>query len=165
MPFISYFNEYESEKKDYKNYAHNPCYLKIDRSNPEKEFEDYLSKSKKVSWWWKNGEARSDFFSVKYSNSRKITSSFYPDYIIRFIDGSTGLIEVKDIQDRDGDNDTKFKAECLQEYMKTYKSRKLKGGIAIKFSNSWMINNKTTYDWKKTSSNNLEDWMLFEDFC
>ena len=165
IPEISYFNEYEYEKNDYNKYSHDPCYLKIDRSNPEKEFEKFIDNNPNIHWWWKNGESRSDFFSIKYANSKNIVSCFYPDYIIKLKNNSLAILEVKDREDRDGDADTKLKAEALQKYVEKNKSNKILGGIVIKFINSWMINQKTIYNWSKTKSDNLEDWISFDNFC
>ena len=36
----------DEEIKNFKKYSHTPCYLKLDRSQPEKEFEIFLEVNK-----------------------------------------------------------------------------------------------------------------------
>jgi hypothetical protein len=77
---------------------------------------------------------------------------------VQLIDGRIGIFETKDMEDRDGGNYTKAKAEKLQEYIKEQKGKKLFGGIAIEKSDGWKINQKAVYDWNKCEKNDWSDW-------
>jgi len=155
----SFYNQYSDEKMDYENYIYKPCYLNAARLNPEKRFEKLLKEmAAKVVWWWKNGENNRDYLGIKYEYSDGDIHTFYPDYLVQLASGQLGIIEVKDIGDRDGETYTKAKAEKLQEYIKQQKNKKLFGGIAIEKSNVWKINQKEKYIWNKCEKNDWSDW-------
>lgn len=153
-----FYNEYTDEIVKVKNYAYEPCYLNIDRSNPEREFEAFLNTSaSKIDWWWKNGENKQDYFGVKYEYQNSIYT-FYPDYLVKLTDGRLGFFEVKDSGDRDGKTYTKAKAEALQKYIASQKSKKLFGGIVIEKNHAWLINDNKTFDWEKCERGNWDEW-------
>ena len=87
-------------------------------------------------------------------------NTFYPDYLVQFVGGKTGIFETKDQGDRDGQTYTKAKAEKLQAYIKEQnaKGKKLLGGIAIQRNGVWKINQKPVYDWSKCEQNVWSDW-------
>jgi type III restriction enzyme len=155
----SFFNQHTDERVEHKKFVYEPCYLSASRLNPEKNFEKFLvENSDKLVWWWKNGENKQDYFGVKYEYPVGVIHTFYPDYLVQLADGRIGIIETKDIGDRDGGNYTKAKAEKLQEYIKEQKGKKLFGGIAIEKSDGWKINQKTVYDWSKCEKNDWSEW-------
>jgi type III restriction enzyme len=81
LPVELFYNEHADEIVKSKKYAYDPSYLDINRSAPEKEFEDYLNQnSSKIVWWWKNGENKQDYFGIKYEYQKDIYT-FYPDYL------------------------------------------------------------------------------------
>ena len=154
-----FFNQHTDERVDYEKYVYDPCYLSVARLNPEKNFEKFLkNNADKIIWWWKNGENKQDYFGIKYEYPAGFIHTFYPDYLVRLVDGRLGIFEVKDIDDRDGLNYTKAKSEKLHEYIKEQKGKKLFGGIAIEKSDGWKINQKEKYDWGKCEKNNWSDW-------
>jgi type III restriction enzyme len=158
LPLEFFYNEYTDEIIQTKKYAYEPCYLNIDRSNPEREFETYLNtNSPKIDWWWKNGENKRDYFGIKYEYEGKIYT-FYPDYLIKLSDGRLGLFETKDVGDREGKTYTKAKAEVLQRYVNSQSNKKIFGGIVVQHSHEWLLNNKDIYDWGKCEHNNWDDW-------
>jgi type III restriction enzyme len=63
------------------------------RWRTEKAFIDFLEKSDKIKWWFKNGERDAIFFSVPYENGEK--KPFYVDFIIKLKDGRIGLFDSK----------------------------------------------------------------------
>lgn len=153
-----FYNEYTDEVVQARKYAYEPCYLNVDRSRPEREFEAFLNdNSLKIDWWWKNGENKQDYFGIKYEYAGSIYT-FYVDYLVKLADGRLGLIEIKDSGDRDGKTYTKAKAEALQEYIKSQKNKKLFGGIIIERNKAWQINDKATYDWEKCELGDWSDW-------
>lgn len=157
-----FYNEYTDEIVKTKKYVYEPCYLNTDRSKPEREFEDLLNKnSSKIDWWWKNGENKQEYFGIKYEYAGSI-STFYPDYLVKFSDGCLGLLEVKDVGDRDGKTYTKAKAESLQKYLVNQSNKKVFGGIIIQRSHEWLINDESVYDWEKCEKGNWEDWKIFD---
>jgi len=155
----SFFNQHTDERVEHEKFVYEPCYLSASRLNPEKNFEKFLAEnSDKIVWWWKNGENKQDYFGIKYEYPVGAIHTFYPDYLVQLTDGRIGIIETKDMGDRDGGNYTKAKAEKLQEYIKEQKGKKLFGGIAIEKSDGWKINQKSVYDWSKCEKNNWSDW-------
>jgi len=155
----SFFNQHTDERVEQEKFVYEPCYLSASRLNPEKNFEKFLAEnSDKIVWWWKNGENKQDYFGVKYEYPAGVIHTFYPDYLVQLADGRIGIIETKDMGDRDGGNYTKAKAEKLQEFIKEQKGKKLFGGIAIEKSDGWKINQKSVYDWSKCEKNDWSDW-------
>ncbi len=163
IPKESFYNQHSDEAVRAENYVYDPCYLSIDRTSPELEFEKFLKdkvNSKNAVWWWKNGESRKDFFGIKYEYPKGEIHTFYPDYLVQLTEGKVGIFETKDAQDREGVSYTKAKAERLQEYIEEQnkKGKKLFGGIVIQSSRVWKINQKPTYDWEKCLLGNWGDW-------
>ncbi|MEI7589998.1 MAG: DEAD/DEAH box helicase family protein [Deltaproteobacteria bacterium] len=155
----SFFNQHTDERVEQEKFVYEPCYLSASRLNPEKNFEKFLAENNdKIVWWWKNGENKQDYFGIKYEYPAGFIHTFYPDYLVQLADGRIGIIETKDMGDRDGGNYTKAKAEKLQEYIKEQKGKTLFGGIAIEKSDGWKINQKSVYDWNKCEKNDWSDW-------
>lgn len=128
VPAIEYFNELH-EKADINNYAMNPCYLRTSRRIPEQEFEELLSKSKEVLWWYKNGVSKEMYFAIAYTHPQDgLQHSFYPDYIVCFKDKTVGIYDTKSGFTAESD-ETEAKSDALQEYIKKNKAKQLTGGI------------------------------------
>ncbi|MDP2670967.1 MAG: DEAD/DEAH box helicase family protein [bacterium] len=130
VPALQYFNElYEAIETS--NYSQEPCYVQKGRSAPEKEFEDEIKKSKTIDWWYKNGTNKESFFALPYQHPIKDTKqSFYPDFIIHFKDGSTGIYDTKSEATAES-TETAAKSDALYAYLKELNSKgfKVKGGI------------------------------------
>jgi len=155
IPSILYFNELY-QKNDSGKYILEPCYLAERKSEVEQQFEDKLEKSKNVLWWFKNGEKKEDFFAILYVNSiEDKLSAFYPDYIVKFKDGSIGIYDTKAGITASAP-ETKDKAEALNKYLKGLSKKKIKasGGIIIKESRGWFVNEGVSYKYDK----NLSGW-------
>jgi type III restriction enzyme len=76
----------------------NECYLKKEYSGRDNElnFIKYIDDSKKVHWWFKNGDSGKDYFSLKYYNTTEQEERlFYPDWIIKLSDGRFGIFDTK----------------------------------------------------------------------
>lgn len=130
VPIVEYFNEYY-EEQNVPNYVHDKCYLRKDRTEPEKKFEQVLTLSSKVSWWFKNGVDKETYFAVDYSDPKtSLLRAFYPDYIVCFTDGTVGIFDTKSGFTADSD-ETKAKAESLHNYIQAQikAGKKLRGGI------------------------------------
>jgi len=155
-----FFNQHADEKKDYKLCIYEPCYLSVNRSNPEKEFEQYLeTKIEKIEWWFKNGVSKKDFFGIKYEEN-DMPQTFYPDYIIQL---KSGNVFIGDTKAGNTATDAKSRAEALQKYIEEQnaKGNNLIGGIIIKdITNKWRVNQQAIYNYDK---NDLTKWVYFDE--
>ena len=109
----------------------------------EEAFVKFLESSKDVVWWYKNGDSGSEYFSIAYRNPDENKEKlFYPDWIIQtkkallILDTKGGITAES--------NDTKYKAEALQAWLKGRKG--FDGGIAVLDTpNGWKINRNAKY--------------------
>lgn len=122
------------ESVDIDKYFYESCYLQKTRSKPERGIEDFIkSHLDKIEFWWKNGDNGTDYFSIAYELENEGTKSFFPDYIIKFIDGRIGILEAKDRKDTQ--KKTEAKSKRLYEYIKdeNIKGKNIFGGIVADF--------------------------------
>ena len=130
VPPVDYYNE-NYEKGNIYNYAMDKCYLRIDRREPEKMFEEELQDNNNIIWWYKNGSDKSVYFAIPYIHpSDGRLHSFYPDYIVLFQNGKTGIFDTKagfTVESAE----TAAKSNALQEYIldQTNNGKLLLGGI------------------------------------
>jgi type III restriction enzyme len=137
LPAIDQFGEnYELVQTE--RYPYIECYLRKDRSEPEKHFEKMLEDSSNVEWWYKNGEGQQQYFSVSYQTideETKLTKllNFYPDYITRYTDGTIGIYDTKSGRTVT-EASTYGKSDALQAYIAEQNDTgaKLAGGILNK---------------------------------
>ncbi|MCL5006688.1 MAG: DEAD/DEAH box helicase family protein [Patescibacteria group bacterium] len=127
-------------------------------TNNEKKFIDFLesSKNKNVVWWHKNGDTGSEHFSISYySHEENREKLFYPDWIIK-TKGGVLIIDTKAGITAES-NDTKYKAEALQVWLKS--RRGFDGGIAVQDGpNGWKINRNTKYSFNSS----LKGWDVLD---
>lgn len=124
----------------------------------EKAFVEFLeaSKNKSISWWYKNGDAGSEYFSISYYNPDENKEKlFYPDWIIQtknavyILDTKAGITAES--------NDTRYKAEALQVWLKG--KRGFEGGIVVQDGpNGWKINRNAKYSFDSS----MKGWEVFE---
>lgn len=158
LPRELFFNKHSDERVEKGKYAYSPCYLSTSRSAPERQFEAFLeNNSEQIRWWWKNGEKKKEYFGIKYEYA-SVIHTFYPDYLVRLKDGRLGMLEVKDVADRDGRTYTKAKAEALQGWLKDQKRKDLFGGIIVERAKTWLIHTGLTYDWEKCENGDWGEW-------
>lgn len=140
-------------------YYYNECYLQKDRSNPEKDFEDFIkSNLDKIKFWVKNRDYGMEYFCMVYELDES-KYEFYPDYIIKFNDGRIGIFEAK--KDEDGSDKTIKKAERLYKYIQeeNRKGKNLFGGIVANYGTDSIyikIHNKENY------TTNFNEWIDLE---
>jgi len=148
---VSYNSRYKREDK--LKSIMKPYYSKKP-SEPERLFIELLEGSKKVKWWFKNGESEIKYFAILYKDEYGIERAFYIDFIVQFKDGSIGLFDTKGGMTA---KDAKMRAEGLAKYIKTEKKRikKLWGGIAVNINGSWKYNDNETYHYKE---DDFSDW-------
>lgn len=158
IPRESLFFTDQYEEMEVKKSALKPFYIEKEYKGEdnEKEFIKFLESNKDVIWWYKNGDTGSEFFSISYFNPDENKEKlFYPDWIFKtkdkvwIVDTKKGVTaELKD---------TKYKAEALQEWLKTRKG--MSGGIAVKDGpNGWKINSKNNYSYDVS----LKEWLDLE---
>ncbi|MDO4979050.1 MAG: DEAD/DEAH box helicase family protein [Candidatus Saccharibacteria bacterium] len=110
----------------------------------EVPFEEYLDHSHGVSWWYKNGDKGEKYFAVEYweldEKALSHRAAFYPDYIVKFKDGTTGVFDTKSGFTSENKN-AKQKANALQDYLRKHADLCLWGGIVrpAKNNTGWEI--------------------------
>jgi len=150
---ISYNSRYKRES--HPNSIMKPFYTKKP-SQPEQLFMEMLDESKKVEWWFKNGETELKYFAVPYIDEHGYERAFYLDFIVKFKDGTIGLFDTKSGMTA---KDAGPRAEGLQKYIKKNKDKKLWGGIAIFVNGTWRYNDKEKYEYNPS---NLSSWKVLE---
>ena len=150
---ISYNSHYVKQEKS--ESIMKPFYTKKP-SEPERKFVELLENSKKVKWWFKNGETEIKYFAVLRTDS----GAFYPDFIVQFEDGSIGIFDTKSGRTAET-GDAGPRAEGLQKYIKEQKKKgkQLWGGIVINIKGSWRYNDKDKYSYNE---NDLTTWNLLD---
>ena len=142
------------ERVEYAKYGYEPCYLFANRSEPERRLEAALDASKQVAWWIKNGEGQQQFFSIVYDfvdaeSGMHKKANFFPDFIVKFCDGSIGLYETKSGMLLT-DYLTYAKSDALQKFIKEHSSSKIKGGIVNVTSTGLSLFTKEKYTAEKS---------------
>ncbi|MCY3853831.1 MAG: hypothetical protein OXF77_00960, partial [Thaumarchaeota archaeon] len=141
------------------NYAYSECYLRRNRSEPERAFEKFIIESYNIDWWYKNGESRRDYFAVLYemTNDQGIPElhAFYPDFIVRFKDSKIGIYDTKSGITLE-DVKTCHKSNALQVYMSQLREGGLNvdGGIVdYRFKDRFYITRAKQYKLKNEEGN------------
>lgn len=110
---------------------------------------------KYIDWYWQNGsEVMEINFGIPYNNG---LSTFQPDFIVRFKDGTIGIFDTKPIGERV--EDTKLKAEALYKYIEeTNKTRdtflgNVIGGIVVSknYMDFYYYNQEEYVDYNESS--------------
>jgi type III restriction enzyme len=161
LPDIDQFGE-NYELVSTKRYPYEQTYLRKDRSEPERYFEQLLEDSGSVDWWYKNGESQQQYFAVSYQTvdeETKLTKmlNFYPDYIVRYVDGSVGIYDTKAGRTVT-EQSTHDKSDVLQAYIAEQNKvgTKLTGGILNKRADGIYIFTGTKY------TADLDKWQRFK---
>lgn len=160
LPDIDQFGE-NYELVPAKRYPYEQTYLRKDRSEPERYFEQLLEDSDKVEWWYKNGESQQQYFAVNYQTldeETKLTKmlNFYPDYLVRYSDGSIGIYDTKAGRTVT-EQATHDKSDALQAYIaeQNKAGAKLTGGILNKRADGIYIFTGAAY------TADLDKWRRF----
>ena len=165
LPKELFHNQHTEVVVPQKKYAFDYCYLDRSRSNPEQQFEELIDQMVDVKWWWKNGESRKEYFSVKYEYPEGTPRAFFPDYILKLRDESLMIIEMKSASDFDGLTTTPLKMKALNDYLKN--SKKVKNvscGIVVAKGKQLLAHKGEDYDWNKTTNNDWSEWTPAERF-
>ena len=155
--------------------AINPFYIRKDYNGKDNElkFIKYLESFESIDWWYKSGDSGKDNFAVKYFDEQECQFKlFYPDWIIKLKNNKLLILDTKNGITAKS-NDTKYKSEALQEWIK-HQDLDIIGGIVVNFSGIWMLNNKSIYNYKssyvnddsnslKNNESSLKDWIDLSD--
>ncbi|MCM8788025.1 MAG: DEAD/DEAH box helicase family protein [Candidatus Omnitrophica bacterium] len=152
---IEYWGEYE--KEDRKKSVMQPFYERYD-SKLEKAFIDFLEKSEKVKWWFKNEDRDKKFFAIPYDNGE--TKPFYVDFIVKLKDGKIGLFDTKTGLTKQVAGP---KIDGLYKYIQSEnkKGKKLFGGIVTNtdfrnYNGRWIYFDKES---KELNENSFDNWV------
>ncbi|MEW5897478.1 MAG: DEAD/DEAH box helicase family protein, partial [Nanoarchaeota archaeon] len=155
LPFGS-----DDVKEDSEKSIMNPFYSK-GRWKTEKAFIEFLEKSDKIKWWFKNGDRDATFFAVPYGNGGE--NPFYLDFVVKFKDGRVGLFDSKAgfTQKLAGP-----KIDGLFNYIQieNKKGKKLFGGIAVNtdqrnYRGRWVYFDKPS---RELRDNDFTNWRNLE---
>ena len=124
----------------------------------EEKFIELIDKSKKVHFWFKNGDRDQTFFSIPYKLKKQI-NLFYVDFIVKFKSGKIGLYDTKSGITID---QSKEKNDGLQKYISSHKN--IIGGIVTNsdpnnFKGRWLFYNG---EGKSLNSKNLKNWKYLD---
>lgn len=163
IPGIDQYGEnYTMEPTE--KHALEPYYYHNVRPNTEKYFEAVIDQSPSIDWWYKNGEKMQKYFAIPFISLNEKTgvstpASFYPDYIVRFTDGTIGIYETKAGNTAES-NDTRLKSDALQEYLAARRAEgmKIKGGIIdVRMDKTMHICDDAQYDYSDKGK-----WRVFD---
>lgn len=112
------FYKYDPNVKDEREYKLNAYQdytsgfaTSLVRSTSEMLFERYLEKRGDIDWVYKNGDSGLRYFSVVYIDGLGKQWLFYPDYIVKKLDGSVFIIETKGGEAKGKDKNIDIQAE------------------------------------------------------
>ena len=148
IPEIDQFNENYIITKSPNN-AMEQYYRKKGAPNTENQFEEMLDNSTQIEWWYKNGEKMERYFAIPYfelnERKRSVRRAFYPDYIIKYKDGSVGIYDTKAGFTADNEH-VRQKANALQAFIQEHANLNLKGGIINVKNNNFYLQDSSDYD-------------------
>ena len=127
----------------------------------EVAFVNFLEKSERVEWWFKNGDRDATFFAVRYDNGEE--KPFYVDFIVKLKDGRIGLFDTKAGLTKQV---ARPKIDGLYKYIQAEnkKGKKCFGGIVVNternYRGRWVYFNRTSKDFKDNSFENWADLVL-----
>jgi type III restriction enzyme len=128
------------------------------RWKAETAFIEFLDKSEKVEWWFKNGDRDATFYAVPYGNGE--SKLFYIDFIIQLTNKRIGLFDTKSGRELER-TETRNKIDGLYKYIQdeNKKGKKLFGGIATNtdsrnYRGRWIYFDGTSRELK----NDFENW-------
>lgn len=112
-------------------------------TSTEIPFENYIDHCQDVLWWYKNGDKGEKYFAIEYyeMDSKTLThrAAFYPDYIVKFKDGTVGIFDTKIGFTADNEH-ARQKANALQKYLRNHRDLHLWGGLVKpEDKNGWAI--------------------------
>jgi type III restriction enzyme len=115
-----------------------------------------------ISWWFKNGDYGRNYFAIKYFNNEDQKEAlFYPDWIIKFVDGGVGIFDTKE-GDTATSQETKDKASALHDKIKEF-GKNFVGGIAVFENGVWYYNDSAKYEYVRGKVGDDKNWKLLDE--
>ncbi len=136
-PTRSYPEDTHRVREEVRNHALMPFVELKGASDPEKRFAEFLERhTAYIDWWYKNGDAGKEHFSVSYVNGKGSMALFYVDFVIRMRDGRTFLFDTKS---KDSDPEAPAKHNALLDYIGREENRgkRLAGGVIVWDGHNW----------------------------
>lgn len=109
-------------------------YQERDASNPEDYFRQFLEdRADAIAWWYKNGNAGKEHFSIPYDDNEGVRRLFYVDFIIQLKDGTLALFDTK-TENSDPNAAAKHNAlvAAMAEWSLEDPTRQFVGGVLIR---------------------------------
>jgi type III restriction enzyme len=127
IPKERFYNE-NHNGFDVDSHALDPFYEQVSASKPEKLFKQFLiTNEDKIDYWYKNGDAGREHFSVDYLDLSGKKRLFYVDFIIKMKSGKIGFFDTKSLR---SDIDASNKHNALRKWMSENGSNYI-GGVII----------------------------------
>lgn len=89
----------------------------VKQSRPERMIEEQLNNSDNVKWFYRSKDHGSKYFSIVYDRE---TRDFYPDYLVKGMDGKTYILETKGAQGQNIDDYASQKYQALKNYVENH---------------------------------------------
>ncbi len=128
------------------------------RSTPERLFEKYCEANAKVKSVYKNGDNGQHYLSIVYRTGKGSVRNFYPDYIVKLIDGSIWIIETKGGESKGQSKNIDIQSENKFREFKRYAAEHGYNFAFVRDMNEELFYNNTIYsddmhtdDWKELS--------------
>lgn len=148
----------ELETNVYKGY--NTSMITDDfRSTSERLFEKFCEQNKNVEYIYKNGDSGQQYLSIVYGTNFDKQRLFYPDYIIRLVDGTVWLIETKGGEIHGQSKNIDIQVENKFEVFKEFANRHGYQFGFVRDKNDELYVNNTEY----VDDMNDERWVMLEE--
>ena len=161
-----------------------PFYIRKDNYNGKKNetsFINFIEKLSNVDWWYKNGDKGQNNYGFQYIDAETGKEClFYPDWIIRYKDGTIGIYDTKAgttaIEAKDRAESLYRKLIELNSSLEESKKNpvyrqgslfngeypkiiKFVGGIVVNRNGTWFCNSSKKYEYQTDSLSS--DWKPF----
>lgn len=139
-----------------------PLYMELKKGEVDQlevDFINYLDLHEdKIDWFWKNG---SEHMKTNFGIQKVDKSTFQPDFIIKFKDGSIGIFDTKAGKGFN-ENDNAVKANALYKYIyeERNKGKNLFGGLVVKDGDKFKYFESTPYI---PINQDATEWKKFDD--
>ncbi|MEA3304503.1 MAG: hypothetical protein U9Q15_01935 [Patescibacteria group bacterium] len=159
IPMTQGFSE-NATLEDYTKNVMQPSYMSLDSKGETKFIKYYLETSQDIEFWYNNGTVSEQFFAVPYTDHNGEIGAFYPDFIVKYKDGTIGIFDPKDSLTLELP-DAKEKLKGLMDYVEDQnkQGKKLVGGFIWPKENNFLISK--TWDYDMQGTNNA--WSVFSD--
>ena len=161
-----------------------PFYIRKDNYNGKKNetsFINFIEKLSNVDWWYKNGDKGQNNYGFQYIDAETGKEClFYPDWIIRYKDGTIGIYDTKagttaiEAKDRAeslyrklielNSNLVEFEKNPSPKQGSLFngeypKIKKFVGGIVVNRNGTWFCNSSENYEYQNDALSS--DWKIF----